>query len=191
MRAGSRVCCLKGTPKSWSTQERWCCCLRSSNWLKTWRIKCMFGFFNLIWSTFKHRNTASGLSRCGHDITYNQIHFFPFRLVFSQSLISLDLIEAFLKASHHARHSSSVKGILAKVNMNSFRKCFPWRFFSFDFCASWFSQQAAGLKTLTTTVLMVPPLLGYGRNGQMSSVMLPMSGMDYFYFNLFVLITLE
>jgi len=32
--------------------------------------------------------------------------------VFSQSLISLNLIEDFLKASHHARDSSSLKGIV-------------------------------------------------------------------------------
>ena len=45
-------------------------------------------------------------------------HFYIFRLVFSQSLISLNLIEDFLEASHCAR-DSSFKGILfSSVNMN-------------------------------------------------------------------------
>lgn len=63
--------------------------------------------------------------------------------------------------------------------MNSFRKCLPWRYFGFDFCASLFSQWAGGLKMLITIVLMAPPLLGYGRNGQICSIMLPMSGIDH------------
>ncbi len=55
------------------------------------------------------------------------------------------------------RHRSKVF-VNGKENMNVLRKCFCG-YLTFDFCASLLSQRAAGLKTLITIVLMVPPVL--------------------------------
>lgn len=71
----------------------------------------------------------------------DSLHFCIFRLVFSQSLISLNLIETFLEASHFARETSSFKGIRfkAKMNMNAFKKHLLWWYFSSDLRASLFT----------------------------------------------------
>ena len=45
MKAGTRVWSPRATPLSCSTRGRWCSCLRSSGWLKTWMRKCTFLFW--------------------------------------------------------------------------------------------------------------------------------------------------
>lgn len=81
--------------------------------------------------------------------------------MFSQSLISLHLIEDFLADSHRARDPSAFKGsiLLMGEENNELRgnACLYFYAFFSSLCLN-FLQRAAGLKMLIITASMVPPV---------------------------------
>lgn len=83
--------------------------------------------------------------------THNQFcFFFIARLVFSQSLITLNLIEKYLEASHRGRDIFSSKGniLWMRENIDLFRKCLSWWCPCFDCCFFFLLTEGSWIKNI-------------------------------------------
>lgn len=146
-------------PKSRSTLGRWCCCLRSWDWPRSWRRKCKSS--SKIWSEVDVKHVT------GPCLQFQARLQSVFAVIRSNRVVPSDFLQC---------HRSVPITKRCPDESPTHFSCLSRRH-KFDVLLL-LSQGQDGKKMFITFALMAVSVLSYGRSGQMSLIMSPIPGTD-------------